>query len=168
MSLRLLLIRHGLSSYNLESRIQGRNDLSTLTDEGITQASKAGEALKGLYINSIYTSPLKRAADTAKEIININDGSNIILDNDLLEVDLSPWTGLTIEEVKHKFPEAYKIWKESPYELSLLRNDGSRYRPIAELMVQAENFLKKIYFLALSLLDMEKQTGIKKGAFRDK
>ena len=34
MPLRLVLVRHGLSSFNREHRIQGRDDLSTLTDDG--------------------------------------------------------------------------------------------------------------------------------------
>ena len=104
MTLRLLLIRHGLSSYNRENRIQGRNDLSTLTPEGISQASKIGESLQGLAIHAIYSSPLKRASDTASELLRIHSKSkNIIIDNDLLEVDLAPWSGLTPDEIKNKF-----------------------------------------------------------------
>ena len=76
MTLRLLLIRHGLSSYNLEKRIQGRNDLSTLTPEGIIQASRAGEVLKGINIHAIYSSPLQRASDTAKELIKNRNENN--------------------------------------------------------------------------------------------
>ena len=66
MPLRLLLIRHGLSSFNREKRIQGRADNSTLTEEGLLQAEKAGKALDKLSIQAIYTSPLQRALDTAK------------------------------------------------------------------------------------------------------
>ena len=45
MPLRLLLIRHGLSSFNRENRIQGRSDLSTLTADGHLQAEKAGKSI---------------------------------------------------------------------------------------------------------------------------
>ena len=146
MTLRLLLIRHGLSSYNRENRIQGRNDLSTLTPEGISQASKIGESLQGLPIHAIYSSPLKRASDTASELLRVHSKSkNIIIDNDLLEVDLAPWSGLTIEEVKKQFPNAYLTWKKSPSELTLKREDGITYNPIQELMDQAEKFLEKIF-----------------------
>ncbi|AAP99560.1 MULTISPECIES: histidine phosphatase family protein [Prochlorococcus] len=145
MTLRLLLIRHGLSSYNLEHRIQGRNDLSTLTTKGTLQASKAGESLRSLHIHAVYTSPLQRAADTAKELIKNRNGELIpILDNDLLEVDLEPWSGLTIDEVKNKFSDLYSTWKHHPKELILHRKNGNSYKPIKELMDQAERFLKKI------------------------
>ena len=120
MTLRLLLIRHGLSSYNRENRIQGRNDLSTLTPEGISQASKIGESHQDLPIHAIYSSPLKRAVDTASELLRVHSKrKNLIIDNDLLEVDLAPWSGLTIEEVKNKFPNEYITWKKSPSELML-------------------------------------------------
>ncbi len=145
MTLRLLLIRHGLSSYNLVNRIQGRNDLSTLTKEGFYQASKTGEALEDLNISVIYSSPLQRAVETAKEILINQKSSNLILDNDLLEVDLDQWSGLTFDEIKIKSPNLYKTWKESPHELTLTRDDGSNYQPIKELMEQAERFLKKIF-----------------------
>ncbi len=146
MTLRLLLIRHGLSSFNRENRIQGRNDLSTLTPEGVSQASKIGGALKGLPIHAIYSSPLKRASDTASELLRVHTtNKSLIIDNDLLEVDLAPWSGLTIEEVKDKFPNSYLTWKKSPNELILKREDGVTYNPIQELMAQSERFLGKIF-----------------------
>ncbi len=148
MTLRLLLIRHGLSSYNREHRIQGRNDISKLTDEGLLQASKAGEALKNIPIDAVYTSPLKRALNTAQELVK-NHPANIspMLENDLLEVDLAPWSGLTIDEVKSNFPDSYLTWKNSPNDLTLLRDDGSSYKPIQELSEQAERFLKKLFLI---------------------
>ena len=45
MAIRLVLVRHGLSSFNAKGLIQGRTDDSLLTDEGYEQARKAGQAL---------------------------------------------------------------------------------------------------------------------------
>jgi len=45
MTIRLVLVRHGLSSFNAKGLIQGRTDDSLLTDEGYQQALKAGKAL---------------------------------------------------------------------------------------------------------------------------
>ena len=47
MAIRLVLVRHGLSSFNAKGLIQGRTDKSILTDEGYEQALKAGKALSG-------------------------------------------------------------------------------------------------------------------------
>ncbi len=145
MSLRILLVRHGLSSFNLEHRIQGRDDLSSLTDEGAKQALATGEALRGLKIDAAYSSPLRRAHDTAQALLAAHgDGLEPELDEDLLEVDLSPWSGLLSSEVRERFPEAHQLWTHHPEQLQLQRPDGSSYAPIPELMEQAQHFVDRL------------------------
>ena len=145
MSLRLLLVRHGLSSFNLEQRIQGRDDLSDLTEEGHRQARAAGEALRGLAIDRAYASPLRRARDTALELLAAHGaGLTPDFDDDLLEVDLAPWSGLRVAELRDQFPADYALWASQPERLLLQRSDGSRYAPIGELMDQASRFLERM------------------------
>ncbi|MFZ9569536.1 MAG: histidine phosphatase family protein [Vulcanococcus sp.] len=145
MSLRILLVRHGLSSFNLEHRIQGRDDLSSLTEEGAKQALATGEALRGLTIDAAYSSPLRRAHDTATALLAAHgSGLEPQLDADLLEVDLSPWSGLLSSEVRERFPEAHHTWTHHPEQLKLQRADGSSYAPIPELMEQAQRFVDKL------------------------
>ncbi len=143
MTLRLLLVRHGLSSFNLEHRIQGRNDLSTLTEKGKQQAIKIGKALSDLQINAVYSSPLQRAASTTLNLLGESKHElDPIFDEDLLEVELGPWSGMTADEVKGKFPEVFQTWKTQPEELVLTGNDGHQFQPIKELMHQAKGFLE--------------------------
>ena len=145
MTIRLLLVRHGLSSFNKDFRIQGRNDLSTLTDEGKQQAVKTGQSLAELSIDAVYSSPLKRAAETTENILN-NHHSKLrpVYTNNLLEVDLEPWSGLTRDEVKENFPKEYLTWQRNPKELLIKKKDGEKYNPIKELYSQAEVFLNKL------------------------
>ena len=103
MTIKLVLVRHGQSSYNAKGLIQGRTDNSVLTDEGYEQALKAGNALSKINFDKIYSSPLVRAAETAKTIKNLNKDQEIIFDKNLLEVDLSEWSGLKIDEIKTNF-----------------------------------------------------------------
>jgi len=101
MAIRLVLVRHGLSSFNAKGLIQGRTDDSLLTDEGYEQARKAGKALSKIKFDKIYSSPLVRAAETAKTIKkSFNKEQDIVFDDNLLEVDLSEWSGLKIDEIK--------------------------------------------------------------------
>ncbi len=145
MTLRLLLVRHGLSSFNKDFRIQGRNDLSTLTKEGQLQAIKAGKFLSELPITNVYSSPLQRAVETTKGILEQRTKKlKAIYTNDLLEIDLEPWSGLTKDEVKSKFPEEYLTWQKNPKELVIRRKNGDEFHPIKELMSQADKFLKKL------------------------
>ena len=81
MTIRLVLVRHGLSSFNAKGLIQGRTDDSFLTVEGYEQALKAGKALSKINFDKIYSSPLVRAAETAKTIKkNFKKDQDIIFD----------------------------------------------------------------------------------------
>ncbi len=145
VTLRLLLIRHGLSSFNCENRIQGRIDHSKLTSEGQNQAFKAGEALQGVKIDAIYSSPLQRALTTAKTLKEASNCSvKPIVDEGLLEIDLGIWGGLTIEEVRSKHPSDYEIWCKNPQELVLKDKDGRSFNPIKELKEQAQSFIRSL------------------------
>ena len=65
---RIIIVRHGQSTYNTEKRIQGRTDESTLTEKGHSDATKVGKALNNINFNAIYSSPLQRAKQTAEII----------------------------------------------------------------------------------------------------
>jgi len=143
MTIRLVLVRHGQSSFNAKGLIQGRTDDSLLTDKGYEQALKAGKALSKINFDKIYSSPLVRAAETAKTIKkSFNKEQDIVFDDNLLEVDLSEWSGLKIDEIKNKFPEIYPIWKSDPENLTLKRKNNKTYKPIQELFFQATNFVE--------------------------
>jgi len=62
---KLILVRHGESQWNLENRFTGWVDVD-LTPRGETEARIAGEHLRGLPIDKVYTSVLKRAINTSK------------------------------------------------------------------------------------------------------
>ncbi|WP_225867624.1 histidine phosphatase family protein [Cyanobium sp. NIES-981] len=141
MALRIVLVRHGLSSFNVERRIQGRDDLSTLTPDGELQAQAAGKALAGIGFEAAYTSPLRRASDTAAHLLAAQ-GHNLTAEpvEDLVEIDLAPWSGLLRQDLRERFPDQERQWREAPHGLTLQRPDGSTYRPLPELMEQAGRF----------------------------
>lgn len=145
MGIKLVLVRHGESSFNSMGLIQGRTDDSILTKKGYKQAARAGEALSKIYFDKIYSSPLKRAAETANTIKkSLRKEQDIIYDNNLLEVDLSSWSGFKIDQIKNKYPEIFSVWENDPENLKLKRNDDSDYQPIQELFEQAKFFIKHI------------------------
>ena len=145
MSIRLVLVRHGLSTFNEKGLVQGRTDDSYLTDEGYKQASNSGKALSDINFDKIYSSPLVRASETAKTIVKELKGEHtIIFDKNLLEVDLYSWAGLTINEIKSKYPKDYLLWKNDPESLKLENKNNLIYEPIKELYVQANEFIDNI------------------------
>jgi phosphoserine phosphatase len=141
VSLRIVLVRHGLSSFNVEHRIQGRDDLSALTPEGVEQALATGRALADLPLQAVYSSPLRRAADTCRHLLS-SHGQAIEpqFSDQLLEIDLEPWSGLRRDELRQRFPQQEALWRQAPHSLELERADGRRYNPLAELLAQADRF----------------------------
>lgn len=155
MTLRLLLVRHGLSSFNLEGRIQGRNDLSTLTDEGRQQSIETGKFLSELPIDAIYSSPLQRAAKTTENLIEeLRYKPETIFDEGLLEINLGSWSGMTVNDVKDNFPEIYQLWKTRPEEIVLDDKNGHKFKPFIELASQVREFLMRL--IKLHPLDKDK------------
>ena len=141
MPLRIVLVRHWLSSFNVEHRIQGRDDLSSLTASGQSQACATGAALRDLYLGAAYCSPLRRAADTARLLL-AEQGQGLVAKQEegLLEIDLAPWSGLLREELRERYPEQEQQWRQAPELLELQRPDGSPYLPLQELIDQARQF----------------------------
>jgi broad specificity phosphatase PhoE len=145
LPLRIVLVRHGLSSFNQEHRIQGRDDLSALTEAGEVQARRTGEALAELPFAAVYSSPLRRASATTAALLARHGAAPApVLDDDLLEIDLAPWSGLLRSEVRAVDPEQERRWREAPQTLELRRVDGSIYFPVPELMEQAGRFADRL------------------------
>jgi probable phosphoglycerate mutase len=145
LPLRIVLVRHGLSSFNQEHRIQGRDDLSALTEAGEVQARRTGKALAELPFAAVYSSPLRRASATTAALLARHGAAPApVLDDDLLEIDLAPWSGLLRSEVRAVDPEQERRWREAPQTLELRRADGSTYFPVPELMEQAGRFADRL------------------------
>jgi len=159
--LRIVLVRHGLSSFNVEHRIQGRDDLAVLTPEGWEQARATGKALVDLGFDQAYTSPLRRAKDTATALLaDQGQALEAQLCDDLLEIDLDPWSGLLRSEVQDRFPAQEAQWRQSPETMELSRADGSTYVPLQELFQQAEQFKQRLLAEQGDGLDAKAETTV--------
>lgn len=117
-STRVILLRHGESTYNALGLYQGSSDQSLLTETGIAQAQQVGEYLKNIPINKIYISPLQRAQKTATEILKAfaPQTNSLEIASLLKEVNLPLWEGLSFEYVKENFSENYSLWKKFPHQ----------------------------------------------------
>ncbi len=149
MSTRVVILRHGQSTYNTQGRIQGRSDLSILTDKGRSVAQLTAKALQGLKFAAVYSSPLQRARQTAAEIVACLPDSDLLQTDDrLLEIDLPLWETMLNAEVQQKYSAEYRAWKERPHELKMLlpQPDGSdrEFFPVLALYDQARAFWQEI------------------------
>jgi broad specificity phosphatase PhoE len=103
MATTLLLVRHGETDWNRENRFQGHAD-QPLNDRGREQARELAGSLGSQPLTALYTSPLRRASETA-EIVGRELGLDPRPYEALREIDVGDWQGLTISEVKARFPE---------------------------------------------------------------
>jgi phosphoserine phosphatase len=149
LSTRVIILRHGQSSYNSQGRIQGRSDLSILTDRGVEDARLTSEAFQGLQFDKVYCSPLQRAHQTAKTVLGgLGQLDRLQTDDRLLEIDLPLWETLFNQEVREKYATEYRTWKEHPHELkmTLPQADGRdrEFFPVLALYEQATSFWQAI------------------------
>jgi broad specificity phosphatase PhoE len=105
----LFLVRHGETDWNRDGRYQGHAD-PPLNYSGRAQAQQLADSL--LELDAIYTSDLRRAAQTA-EIIGAGRDIPVILDPGLREIDVGSWSGLTRSEIEERFPGAIEHDGES-------------------------------------------------------
>lgn len=97
---RLLLVRHGQSTWNAEGRWQGQAD-PPLSDLGVEQARAAARVLEG--IERVWSSDLQRAHHTARLLADPH-ALEVAADARVRERAAGPWTGLTHAEIEARFP----------------------------------------------------------------
>lgn len=141
MATRVIIVRHGQSTYNAKKMVQGRCDESVLTDQGIADAQQVGKTIQEIPIDAFYCSPLQRAKLTAEIIHGMLTNPPTLQPNDqLLEVDLPLWEKLTKQEVGEKFAADYRRWKEQPHQFKMTLANGKDHYPVLSLYEQAERF----------------------------
>ncbi|WP_350344544.1 histidine phosphatase family protein [Proteinivorax tanatarense] len=113
--MRLILVRHGQTEWNIKKKIQGSTD-TELSPQGIEEGRLVAKRLSNWDINHIYSSDLKRAAKTAQFISQYHSKPlSIDYDIRLRESCFGKWEGLTMEQVKEKYFKQYASREETPY-----------------------------------------------------
>lgn len=123
--MKLIIVRHGQTEENLEHIMMGHMP-GKLTKEGIEQAKKLALRLKDEKIDEIYSSDLKRAKDTTKEIVKYHPKIKVHFTKRLRETDFGSITGIKLQDVD---------WKNLPKDVETLNH----------LYERGKNFFKKVY-----------------------
>jgi len=112
---RVILIRHGQTSWNVKKRYCGLTDLG-LNAEGRRQAAKLSQRLREELIHKIYSSDRKRALQSAEIIFK---GARIEKEGDLREMSFGIFEGQSFEEILRKHPLLYKKWLKRPFKVTI-------------------------------------------------
>lgn len=110
---RLYLVRHGATQLTAEDRFSGALGVE-LSEEGRWQAARLGERLQHEGVTAIYSSPLSRTVETARNIAT-PCGLTIETRDGLREISHGRWEGLTRREVEARYPDEYAAWEEDPF-----------------------------------------------------
>lgn len=142
---RALIVRHGLSTFNVLQRCQGRSDEPVLTDSGAVAAAQAGRHLATERVDVFISSPLRRARQTAEIMAAIlrERGQDQLLMNtsdDLMEIHLPEWEGVALETIRQQFPDSHRIWSDEPHEFRMSLKGRSTFFPVRELFEQVSRF----------------------------
>lgn len=111
--LRLYIVRHGQTQWNIQKKMQGWKD-SDLTQKGVEAAIALGKRLKDIDFKCIYSSPSHRTIHTA-ELIRGDRDISIITDDNLREINLGNWEGMVDEDIKMIDGQRYKAFWETPH-----------------------------------------------------
>ncbi|MDQ6780253.1 MAG: histidine phosphatase family protein [Candidatus Eremiobacteraeota bacterium] len=110
--MRLLLVRHGETTWNAEGRYQGRLD-TPLSALGKAQAAALAEHIRSERVLAVVSSPLSRAAETAAACAEAL-GLACTLDERLIEISHGSWEGRLRSEIERDDPERYEQWQRAP------------------------------------------------------
>lgn len=109
---RLFLVRHGEPEEWARRVCCGRLD-PELSALGLEQARRAASTLAAGGIDALYSSPSRRALETAR-VIGRAAGGDVRVDERLYEIDFGEFEGLTFEQAERRYPEAFRAWVSSP------------------------------------------------------
>lgn len=145
---RIILVRHGKSTYNQERRIQGRLDKSVLTEAGRAGALQVGDILGSIDFDAAYTSPLQRAKETAEIIVSrLTNPPQLQPTDKLMEIDLPLWEGMLRQEAIDQFPEAYQQWQQHPdkFSMKIPSAEGEiEHFPVLAVFASARKFWEEL------------------------
>ena len=110
---KIILIRHGDTDWNVDEIFRGRVDIK-LNEVGAKQAELLARHLADEEMVAIYSSPLKRALETA-EVIAVPHHINVVSAPELADFDYGEWQGLSHHMVKEQYQALYAKWLKDPH-----------------------------------------------------
>ncbi|GLY31490.1 histidine phosphatase family protein [Kineosporia sp. NBRC 101731] len=109
---RVILVRHGRTTWNATARFQGQTDIA-LDDVGVGQARRTADALYDELVGTqvrMVSSDLSRAAQTARALAT-KLHVEVDLDPRLREISAGEWEGRTRDEITQGWPEDFEAWR---------------------------------------------------------
>ena len=138
----IYIIRHGQTELNNAHVLQGKSDYP-LNENGIAQARKAGQWLmdQGIVFSYVYSSPLKRAIQTAEIIA---PDLPIVVDDRLIEMDYGPYEGIDLNNPPPEITTFFSDFVNNPAPKGM--------EPLSQIVQRTGAFLEDIKKLTGNIL----------------
>lgn len=137
--MRMIIVRHGESEWNLISRYQGQAD-TALSELGLRQAEALAQHLSDHHFDALYSSPLKRALHTAEAIARLHPDMTILRDDALMEIHHGEWQGKYANEVTAQYSDGLREWREHP-----MRSQMPGGESFSNVLKRTLNFKERVY-----------------------
>ncbi len=135
--LKLFLVRHGESAWNVKHIYTGRQDVP-LSDLGAQQAERVATAFADIHFDAIYASPLKRAYDTALPTARAKD-VEIQADARLVEISHGDWEGNPAHVIRAEFADDYFLWRTQPHRVQMPNGES-----LQDVSARVQSFLQDV------------------------
>lgn len=137
--MKIYLIRHGETDLNKKKMLQGQSDIE-LNDYGRELARITGEGLKEVPFDTVFTSPLKRAEETARLVIGSRN-IPVIKEPRIQEISFGEFEGLCYGKENYNIPDkTFMNFFEAPAEY----NVPPRGESFAAVMARTGEFLQEL------------------------
>jgi probable phosphoglycerate mutase len=141
---RIVILRHGRTEWNAQSRYQGQAD-PPLDSVGQAQAMQAAGLIAAMSPDMLVSSDLQRAQDTAAKVASLS-GLPLGIDKRLRERNLGHWEGLTRDEVKARYPDEFADWLAGR---DVTRRGGESRREVADRAMSLVSSLPEVDLVVL-------------------
>lgn len=136
----IYLARHGTTAWNATHKIQGRSD-TELDALGLEMARQSGMKFisQGITFDKVFSSPLKRALETARLLASSDE---IITDPRLIELSFGPFEGKTVEDMTEDPSCPFRHFKTAPELYNISVKDLPGAETLTDLISRASCFMK--------------------------
>lgn len=144
------IFRHGETDYNKERRWQGCGLNPPLNETGVAQAKELTGLLQDKDLQIIYSSPLKRALQTA-EIVNETFRLPIEIIPDLREGCFGEAEGMLKTEIAQKYPDIFEAWYNGEDDMDIGFPEGETKRQMQERMLGVLERLRDVPYQRIGI-----------------
>ena len=144
MTKTIILVRHGLSEFNKQGRMQGSSNASMLSDSGRIMAKNVAQSLTQTKLDYAMTSPLSRAQETAEIALTQQDNPvKLETVDDLRETEMYMLEGMTFNDIAAQYPDEYRAWKYDADNFVVIHG-GAEVFPIRDLYSRSAVFWQEL------------------------